>query len=413
VYVTGFANQPGAFTVNSLSTMVNAVIAAGGPSAGGSFRSIKLYRNGSEVRDFDLYDLLRRGDRSTDAILQNEDVIFISPVGNQVAVVGSVNEEAIYEAKPGESVNDIVRIAGGPTELADSSRVILYALDDKGTVGSREVALGDISGKLAAAGDIIQVLSQGSLFHPLERQSVVVRLEGEVNKPGNYFVPANTPLSQVVEQAGGLTSRAYVYGTRVTRVTVREQQRASYSEAINQLESMLAAAPLSADQSISAGDREVQMRAARELLNQMRANEPDGRLVLDLPYAATNLPGDLVLENNDRIVVPPRIDTVGVFGSVFRPASFRLGDGKARVRDYVERSGGTTRFADKRQIFLVRANGEVVSRKRGALSAEVRPGDVVFVPVKAQSVSTWAKIKDIVQVVFQLGLGAATVAAIN
>ena len=77
------------------------------------------------------------------------------------------------------------------------------------------------------------------------------------------------------------------------------------------------------------------------------------------------------------------------------------------------RSGGVTRFADRGQIFLVRANGDVLSRKTGALSATVRPGDVIFVPVKAQSSSVWAKIKDIVQIVFQLGLGAATVAAIN
>jgi len=413
VYVTGFANQPGAFTVNSLSTLVNAVMAAGGPSSGGSFRSIKLYRNGGEVRDFDLYDLLRYGDRSRDAILQNEDVIFISPVGSQVAVLGSVNEEAIYETKPGESIADVLKVAGGSTELADSSRVILYALDDKGTVGSREVALGEIAAKPAVAGDIVQVLSQGSLLHPLERQSVVVRLEGEVNKPGNYFVAPNTPLSQVIDQAGGLTSRAYVYGTRLTRVTVREQQRASYAEAIDQLEAMLAAAPLSADTTIAQGDRDAQMRAARELLDKMRANEPDGRLVLELPFTANTLPGDLLLENNDHIVVPPRIDTVGVFGAVFRPASFRLGTGSAKVRDYIERSGGVTRFADKGQIFLVRANGDVLSRKTGALSATVRPGDVIFVPVKAQSSSVWAKIKDIVQIVFQLGLGAATVAAIN
>lgn len=412
VYVTGFANQPGAFTVNSLSTLVNAVIAAGGPAAGGSFRSIKLYRNGAEVRDFDLYDLLRNGDRSRDAILQNEDVIFISPVGNQIAVLGSVNDEAIYETRPGETVADVLRSAGGTNELADSSRVVLYSLDDKGTVGSREVVLGEIAARPVAAGDIVQVLSAGSLQHPLERQSVVVRLEGEVNKPGNYFVPPNTPLSQVIEQAGGLTPRAYVYGTRLTRVTVREQQRQSYAEAVDQIEQMLAATPLSADSSISPGDREAQMRAARELLDKMRASEPDGRLVLDLPYTANMLPGDLLLENNDHIIVPPRVDTVGVFGSVFRPASFRLGS-RGKVRDYIERSGGTTRFADRGQIFVVRANGDVISRKRGALSATVLPGDVIFVPVKSQSSSVWAKIRDTVQVFFQLGLAAATVAAIN
>lgn len=412
VYVTGFANQPGAFTVNSLSTLVNAVIAAGGPAAGGSFRSIKLYRNGSEVRDLDLYDLLRKGDRSSDSILQNEDVIFISPVGNQIAVLGSINEEAIYETRPGETIADVLRIAGGTSELADASRVILYSLDDKGTVGSREVVLGDIAAKPVVAGDIVQVLSQGSLIHPLERQSVVVRLEGEINRPGNYFVPPNTPLSQVVELAGGLTSRAYIYGTKLTRVTVREQQRASYAEAVDQLEAMLVATPLSADTSIAQGDRDSQMKAARELLDKMRSSEPDGRLVLELPYTATTLPGDLLLENNDHITVPARVDTIGVFGAVYRPASFRLTSG-GKVRDFVERSGGPTRFADKGQIFLVRANGDVLSRKRGALNTAVRPGDVIFVPVKSQSTSVWAKIRDTVQVFFQLGLAAATVAAIS
>lgn len=413
VYVTGFANQPGAYNVNSLSTLVNAVLAAGGPAAGGSFRSIKLYRNGQELRDFDLYDLVRGGDRSRDAILQNEDVIFISPVGQQIAVIGSVNEEAIYEARAGESVADMLRIAGGSSTLADSSRVILYSLDDKGTVGSRELVLGEIASKPITGGDIVQVLSQGSLAFPLERQSVVVRLEGEVNRPGNYFVAPNTPLSQVIEQAGGLTTRAYVFGTKLTRVTVREQQREGYAEAIDQLETMLASAPLSSDQMIAAGEREAQLRAANALLEKLRRSEPDGRLVLDLPYTSSTLPGDLLLENNDSIVIPPRIDTIGVFGAVYRPASFRLGAATMRVRDYVERAGGATRFADTRNIFLVRANGEVLTRKRGALSAHVHPGDVVFLPVKAQSSSFWAKLRDITQIIFQLGLGAATVAAID
>lgn len=413
VYVTGFANQPGAYNVNSLTTLVNAVLAAGGPSSGGSFRSIKLYRNGQEIRDFDLYDLVRGGDRSRDAILQNEDVIFISPVGQQIAVVGSVNDEAIYEAKPGEAVSDVLRIAGGANTLADSSRVIVYSLDDKGTVGSREIVLGEIAAKPVLGGDIVQVLSQGTLAYPLERQSVVVRLEGEVNKPGNYFVPPNTPLSQVLEMAGGLTSRAYVFGTRLTRVTVREQQRQGYADAIDQLETMLVSAPLKADQMIAPGERESQLRAANALLEKLRASEPDGRLVLDVPYAGAQLPVDLLLENNDSIVIPPRIDTIGVFGAVYRPASFLLGTRSTKVSDYLERAGGATRFADKRNLFVVRANGDVLTRKNGAERATVYPGDVVFMPVKAQSSSFWTKLRDITQIVFQLGLGAATVAAIN
>lgn len=414
VYVTGFANNPGAYSVNSLSTMVNAVLAAGGPSGGGSFRSVKLYRAGREVADFDLYDLIRRGDRSGDAVLQNEDVLFIPPVGQQAAVLGSVNEEAIYETKPGESLEDVLRLAGGPTNLADPSRLILYRLSDRDTVGSRQVSRSEAPAVAAEAGDIVQVLAQGSLQRPLERQSVVVRIEGEVNRPGNYFVAPNTPLSTVLEQAGGLTARAFVYGTRFSRESVRAQQRESFQEAIEQLETTLAAAPLTGDRTIDAGERAAQIAAARATLDRLRQAEPDGRVVLDLPVTASLLPGDLPLENNDRIVIPPRATTVGVFGAVYRPASFLLGPGEPpRVRDFVERAGGPLRAADRGSIFVVRANGAVLTRRRGALSARVLPGDVVFVPVKTQSSSLLAKIRDISTIIFQLGVSAAALAAIN
>ena len=412
VYVTGFANNPGAYTVSSLSTLVNAVLAAGGPNAGGSFRSVKLYRNGREVSDFDLYDLIRKGDKSQDPLLQNEDVLFIPPVGQQVAVVGSVNEEAIYEARAGESIEDVLRIAGGPTNLADAERVVLYRLRDRDSDWSHQLSRSEAAGRVAEAGDIIQILPQGSLVRPLERQAAIVRLEGEVNRPGNYYVPANTPLSTVIDMAGGLTARAYVFGTKLTRETVRAQQRESYKDALDQMEQVLITAPLTHDVSIP-GDRTAQLASVRDFLAKLREAEPDGRLVLDLQPGTTQLPGNLVLENNDRIVVPPRIETVGVFGAVYRPASFLLSGQPKRVRDYIEQAGGTIRAADKGTIFVVRANGEVLSKKRGALNARVLPGDIVFVPVRTQGNTFWARFKDITQTLFQLGLSAATVAAIG
>ena len=413
VYVTGFANHPGAYSVNSLSTLVNAVLASGGPSAGGSFRSIKLYRNGREVTDFDLYRLIREGDRSRDPILQNEDVLFIPPVGEQIAVIGSVNEEAIYEARPGETLADMLRLAGGPTNLADPSRVILYRQSDLDTVGSRQIARSDTAAIPIAAGDILQILPQGSLTRPLERQQAIVRIEGEVNKPGNYYVAPNTPLSEVIAMAGGLTPRAYVYGTRFSRESVRAQQRRSFLEAVDQMEVTLAAAPLNGDRLIDAAERQTQITAARSFLDKLRQKEPDGRMVIDLSPGDQMLPGDLPVENSDRIVIPPRVNTIGVFGAVYRPASFLLGDKPLRVRDYVEQAGGTIRGADRGNIFVVRANGSVLTKRRGGLNARVLPGDTVFVPIRTQSSSVLAKIRDISQIIFQLGISAAALAAIR
>jgi protein involved in polysaccharide export with SLBB domain len=414
VYVTGFANNPGAYSVNSLSTMVNAVLAAGGPAGGGSFRSIKLYRHGQLVSDFDLYDLIRNGDRSKDAILQNEDVLVVPPVGEEVAITGSVNAEGIYETKPGETIQTILGYAGGPSNLADKSRVMLYRLSDLGKIGGQEVSLAEAGGLKINGGDLLQVLSEGTLQRSVARQSVLVRVEGEVNDPGNYYVPANTSLGEVMAKAGGITSRGYVYGTRVERTSVRRQQREGFREAVQQLEMTLAAAPLTGGQALDAGERASQLAGARAVLDRLREAEPDGRVVLDLSPQATALPSNLILENNDRILIPPRATTVGVFGAVYRPASFLFSEAKPpRVKDYIERAGGPIRAADKGGIFVIRANGSVLSKRNGALSAHVLPGDVIFVPVKTQSTSLWARLAQITTIISQIGFTAAALSVIN
>jgi protein involved in polysaccharide export with SLBB domain len=407
VYVTGFAEHPGAYTVGSLSTLVNAVLAAGGPNGGGSFRSIQLIRNGQVVRDFDLYEMLRGGNRNKDAVLQNEDVLFIPPVGQQVAIVGSVNDEAIYEMRPGETLKDIFALSGGANQLADNSRAILYHLRDKDTVGSRELSREDFASTALEAGDIVQVLSQGTLARPIERQSVVVRVEGEVNKPGNYFVPANTPMSKIMEMAGGMTPRAYPYGTKLTRETVRVQQQQALRDAVEQLQTQLSA-PATSDGTT------VDRAAGQALIDRISKAQPDGRLVLNLPYASNTLPGDIILENNDRIVIPARVETVGVFGAVFRQASFMIDESHHEtLEQFLDRAGGPQRMADRHNIFVIRANGDVVSRHRGGLKLKAQPGDTVFVPVRTQSSNILAKIRDITSIIFNLGLGIAAIKAIS
>ena len=414
VYVTGFANNPGAFTVSSLSTMANAVFQAGGPSSGGSFRSVKLYRRGAEVADFDLYQLVRGGNRVNDAVLQNEDVLFIPPTGPQVAVIGSVNEEAIYETKPGESLETALALAGGPNDLGDTSRVILYRTSETSRVGPQEVRREAMANANAMGGDIVQILSRGSLIQPVDRQSVLVRVEGEVNRPGNYYVAPNTPMSQIMDLAGGLTPRAFAFGTRLTRQSVRIQQRESFAEAIKQLEFTLVSAPLTADPSSVPGQREMELSSARQVLDRLRTAEPDGRVVMPIAPSATALPANVLLENNDSINVPVRATTVGVFGAVYRPASFLLDEQRRplRVKDYIDRAGGPLRAADRSGIFVVRANGDVLPRSKGALNAAVLPGDVIFVPVKTQSSSFWTRLRDLSTILFQLGVGGAGIASV-
>jgi len=99
---------PGAYTVNNLSSLVNVVMAAGGPSAAGSFRNIQLKRAGKVISTFDLYDLLLKGDKSSDRAVTAEDVIHVGPAGAQVAVVGAVNKPSIFEVKKVKIIQDLL-----------------------------------------------------------------------------------------------------------------------------------------------------------------------------------------------------------------------------------------------------------------------------------------------------------------
>jgi len=132
VFVVGQAALPGNYTVSSLSTLVNALFASGGPSAKGSMRHIQLKRSGKLVTEFDIYDLLLKGDKSKDVQLLSGDVIYIPSVGPSVAVSGSVNTPAIYELKGDESLSDLLTLSGGLTNVAAGQKVTLERIRDRG-----------------------------------------------------------------------------------------------------------------------------------------------------------------------------------------------------------------------------------------------------------------------------------------
>src|SRR5215469_6667821 len=127
VFVVGQARRPGSYTISSLSTLTNGLFATGGPTPQGSMRHIQLKRSGNVIVDFDLYDLLAHGDKSKDVQLLPGDVIYIPPVGPQVAVAGSVNAPAIYELESSDSttVGEVLELAAGMTNVASEQTVRL------------------------------------------------------------------------------------------------------------------------------------------------------------------------------------------------------------------------------------------------------------------------------------------------
>jgi protein involved in polysaccharide export with SLBB domain len=410
VFVTGFAATPGSYTVGSLSTLVNAVLAAGGPAPGGSFRSIQLRRGGQLVSDFDLYDLLLKGDRSGDVVVQNGDVLYIAPAGEQVAVTGSVNREAIFELAPNETLADAVVYAGGVNTLAEQTRLMVLDPLGQGDTGWREVTTAQAKATVARRGSILRVLSNAGIARPLQGQSVHVTIAGEVARPGHYFFAPGANLAQVIAEAGGTTADAFPYASVITRESVRRQQRESFERAVEDMELLLSAQPLtSANRAELSNPANAAM--IQSIVAQMRRREPTGRLVFDLPVDARTLPESLILENNDTIYVPPRPVTVGVFGAVPTPASFAYGEGK-RIRDFIALAGGVQKLGDDDEVFVVRANGTVLSKGGATLNAPALPGDLIYVPVDANRGEFWARLRDITSSLFGGAVGAASIYAL-
>lgn len=538
VFVVGQAQRPGAYTVSSMSTLVNALFAAGGPSGKGSMRRIELKRGGALVTEFDLYDLLLKGDKSKDARLLPGDVIFIPPVGPLVAMSGSVNVPAVFELRGDTApLGEVLGWAGGLATTASGQNVVVeriesrrvrrvdeFALDAGGLarglrdgdvvrvyaltprfdnavtlrgfvaqvarapwrpgmrvrdlipskealisrdfwrarnrtvaaeVGSEaqlrnevkrleeinwdyavierlredlgtdllpfDLGAAVLRGEPAHdlelnAGDIVTVFSKNDISVPVAAQARYVRLEGEVRTAGLYKVLPGETLRQLVARVGGLTPEAYLYGAELTRESTRRTQQEQLDRSLDRLEleakrlaSERAQAALTAEEAQS---RRVEEEAQRALIAKLRAIKANGRIVLELPVEGARLADlpDLALEDGDRFFVPSQPAVVSVFGAVFNPNAF-VHRADKRVADYLAQAGGPTRDADTSQLYVLRADGSVLSKEnRGWLSLEgerLMPGDALIVPERLEHFSLVRELKDWAQVFYQFALGVA------
>lgn len=204
VFVLGDAYRPGSYTVSALSTMTNALFVSGGISDIGSLRNVQLKRNGKLVTTLDLYDLLLRGDTSSDARLQPGDVIFIPPLGKTVGVDGEVRRPAVYELRNESTVAQVLDVAGGmlPTSYPQASRIERINSERERTV--IDVDLTTKAGMSAniRADDTIRIYSV------LEKREDIVLLEGHVNREGMFQWQPGMRLTDLVPSARDLRPKA-------------------------------------------------------------------------------------------------------------------------------------------------------------------------------------------------------------
>ena len=206
IYVVGQARQPGKYTLSSLSTLINAIFASGGPSANGSMRAIELRRAGRVVSTIDLYAFVARGDKSQDVQLQPGDVIVIPPIGPQVAVTGAFDQSALYELKPNETLADVLAPGGGVPVLATTQVALLERIDPQAQPARQvtQIAL-DAAGLRTPLrdGDVLTLLPISPEF------ANAVTLQGAVAAPLRHPWVPGMRLSQLIPHPDALISASF------------------------------------------------------------------------------------------------------------------------------------------------------------------------------------------------------------
>ena len=218
VFVVGKAQRPGSYTLSSLSTLINALFAVGGPSKNGTMRDIQLKKNSGAVVHFDLYDFLLKGDKTKDIRLLPEDVIFIPPVGSLVGIIGNVNTPAIYELKGEKTLRELLELAGGLNEIAFKGRLQIERIIDNKYSTLFDISIEDIKtfDIKVQPGDIFKIF-------PVFQGKGVVRLAGAVQREGEYGAGTGITVKELISMAGGLMHYAFTDEAEITRIKVTQQ----------------------------------------------------------------------------------------------------------------------------------------------------------------------------------------------
>ena len=271
------------------------------------------------------------------------------------------------------------------------------------------------------SGDIITIFSQEDVAVPQERRTKFVTIEGEVRTPGVYRIESGDNLRTIVARAGGLTDAAYLYGSQLTRVSVREQQQKSLDQFVSLLSAQIQQTSIATTNGNPDQANQIQARSAvqQDVIRSLRELRAPGRIVLQIPTNGRTLDDlpPISLEDGDRLVVPQRPAVVNVVGAVYNQGAFVAKPG-GQVQTYFDLAGHGTRIADTGHMFIIRADGGVISSQRGGLwggslsKHQMYAGDTLVVPSKLEVGAFQRNLRDWTQILSQIGLTAASIAVI-
>jgi len=394
----------------------------------------------TETIKFNL-DALMSGDETQNLALQDGDRLIVYSRWDKkdrprVTINGEVRNPGTYDLLDNMTVKDLIFTAGNLTDRAYTDHADLTRYVERKDSTESIIIIFSVSKALQGEkndnvilepDDVISIRGVPSYSQALQRK---ITLEGEFVFPGEYSFSEGERLSSVISRAGGLTEDAYPFGAIFKREAVMETQNASYEENRQQLERDIASlTAVAANSSLDKEDLatvQVSLAEKKDTLDKLERTKPTGRMVINLDKIMSSPSSivDVQLRAGDHLTVAKRQDFVNVSGEVYNQTALLYEDGKT-VDYYLNKVGGITKRAAKRQTYIVKANGTVISRQQGSIlgiglwdqgnsrwsfggfgSIELDPGDTILVPQKTAKINWLKGISDITQILYQIAVAA-------
>ena len=409
VYVLGEAYKPGKYLLSGLSTVTNALFISGGVNKKGSLRNIQIKRDNKTVATYDFYDFLLKGSLDSEVTLQDGDIIFIPFIENSVIMGGAFKRPHRYEFKEGETLRDVVELAGGfDTEVMDGSRIELSTLDRSASTRSLTyLNLAKDAKKLIKDGDVLNV----SFTSGLTPQSIT--LTGEVKNPGEYSIRPGETILEIINRAGGYTDEAYFQGAVFLRKAVAKSQKEAFARSADQLENTIVDV-ITNNAGSSIG--ESTLVPLSNLITKLRLEEPPGRMVVDLDTLKlkTDPIANFPVKNRDSLFIPERPSFVSIVGEVLNATTVGFNPDLS-VDEYIDLAGGLNDAADRDKIFVILPDGksQLVKRSLFSSSTYILPGSTIVITRDSRPFDAISLTQIITPILADLATSAAAIAAIS
>jgi polysaccharide export outer membrane protein len=340
-----------------------------------------------------------------------------------VSIDGKVKAPGRYPLEPSMHVSDLIRAGGSLEDAAYRGQAELtrYAVAD-GDARQTELIPVDLAAIWhGMPGADLQLKPYDVLVIkpvPMWMEPGTIQLAGEVRFPGKYPIHQGETLHSVLQRAGGFTDIAFPEGAVYTREELKKREKDQLEILATRLQSDLAALSLQAIASSAvaggggAGSASQGLVIGQQLLGQLRDTKPVGRLVIDVEGVLKGQvggPDDVLIKDGDKLIIPKRTQEVTILGEVQSPTSHVFAAGLTRD-DYVAKSGGTTQKADRKRIYVVRANGDVITGNRSgwfrrSQSVEMHPGDTIVVPLDTERVNKLQLWQAVTTIIYNLAIG--------